>query len=606
MRIRWHQCGVLLKRGSEIIAHALRLVRRSDPGLVVLQVDCSNAFNTVRRSAMWAAVREHLPELRDYFQTAYGSWSAIACGDWWVECSRGGFQGDPLMPILFSLALINTDKALQKAGLAARFWLLDDFFAVGSPEAVAKAFSILEEELARVGIAINMDKSHTYALDPTIRPTKLEHKSWDDFKVLGTAIEANAAFAKLMKGFKEEVESLRGFLEEMEAQVGFCLLRSCCTANKVNHILRTCPPDDAATKAFWDFDEAVIRSLASIIGCPVPEASLWQCWLPTRLGGIGLRSAAHLAPYAFLAGACDVPTAAARLQVTGLAEDDVFEGLRTEIATRHEVVVPSTRLIQKDLTAHLNKKLARNMHGAALEKRDQARLLSVEDNANTWLNADPVGDARLPDPEFSIALRFTLGLPVYDQVVSDCPDCREPILDRWGMHALNCRMGSGRNTRHNQLCATFADFAEKSGLNPLTEQSVPCARDIVVDVLEMGMAPEPCALDFGITNPARDDRVVRAATEAGYAARQYAEEKIQKEQTKCAEAGWRFVPMIVETYGRWDPRAEAHFIEICRYYARRQGCSKGEALARLKRSLAVCRVRCIAQNIVMKTPHPHE
>ena len=103
-----HQCGVLLKRGAEITCHAIRILADAHPDLIAIKVDCSNAFNSVSRKAIRAALAKHLPQLGPYFREAYGHHSScIQCGTDVVECTRGGLQGDPLMPTLFAAALID-------------------------------------------------------------------------------------------------------------------------------------------------------------------------------------------------------------------------------------------------------------------------------------------------------------------------------------------------------------------------------------------------------------------------------------------------------------------------------------------------------------------
>lgn len=97
------QLCVNVSHGSEAIVHSVNtlLADSSIPSSHkwFLQVDFSNAFNLVNRECMFREVRHHIPRL-----------SA------WVECSQpllyfggrsacGVQQGDPLGPLVFSLAL---------------------------------------------------------------------------------------------------------------------------------------------------------------------------------------------------------------------------------------------------------------------------------------------------------------------------------------------------------------------------------------------------------------------------------------------------------------------------------------------------------------------
>ena len=292
-----------------------------------------------------------------------------------------------------------------------------------------------------------------------------------------------------------------------------------------------------------------------------------------------------------------------RLQHAQLPADETADQLRLSLTGITGSEVPRTGLKQTELSdAAYQRQLIQLKEKA--RSADLARLNSLDENSNAWLLMEPTGAAAMRSDEFSVAMRLTLGLAVYEEEMNLCQDCGRYELDCWGMHALNCQYGSGRNTRHNLLCETFKTFAVQCGLNPLSEVSVPHSRSIRVDVLERGAQPRPCALDFGITNPCRRDLLTRTAEEPGFAANQYAVEKIEKEQTACRESGWDFVPMIVETFGRWDKRAMQHFRSIAPLYARRNNCSVGDALTKLVRQLAVTRVRCLAQNILAKRVRP--
>ena len=57
------QVGVGTKGGEDAVAHAVVTALESDDENIALSIDCDNAFNTLDRSVMFAAVKEHMPEL---------------------------------------------------------------------------------------------------------------------------------------------------------------------------------------------------------------------------------------------------------------------------------------------------------------------------------------------------------------------------------------------------------------------------------------------------------------------------------------------------------------------------------------------------------------
>ena len=66
------QAGVGTPGGTETVAHALASALAADPETVVILVDMANAFNSIHRTAMLAAVQQSAPALLPMVQWAYG------------------------------------------------------------------------------------------------------------------------------------------------------------------------------------------------------------------------------------------------------------------------------------------------------------------------------------------------------------------------------------------------------------------------------------------------------------------------------------------------------------------------------------------------------
>ena len=66
------QVGVGTPGGTETVARALASALAENPETLVISVDMANAFNSIHRAAMFAAVQQSAPALLPMVQWAYG------------------------------------------------------------------------------------------------------------------------------------------------------------------------------------------------------------------------------------------------------------------------------------------------------------------------------------------------------------------------------------------------------------------------------------------------------------------------------------------------------------------------------------------------------
>ena len=99
-----------VRGGCEAAIHAVREVLRhheKDNRFDLLQVDLKNAFNVISQASFRKQTRLHLPELSRWVEYCYGTSTTpkLWIGDHIFESVCAVQQGDPLGPLLFSLAL---------------------------------------------------------------------------------------------------------------------------------------------------------------------------------------------------------------------------------------------------------------------------------------------------------------------------------------------------------------------------------------------------------------------------------------------------------------------------------------------------------------------
>ena len=176
-----HQFGVGSPNGVERLATAAQLVHQA--GGVVLALDGRNAFNATSRRAIFREAAKHVPDLYTYLTRMYGPdvaasllFSMDGKADATVLHSRQGVQqGDNLGPMLFSLALLPLMREFgQRFPHVSLPGYLDDLTLLcrsgdglaADLELLRVAFAWIKQQLAAIGIEINMAPGKTRCLLP--------------------------------------------------------------------------------------------------------------------------------------------------------------------------------------------------------------------------------------------------------------------------------------------------------------------------------------------------------------------------------------------------------------------------------------------------------
>ena len=123
-QLRPTQLGVGTPAGCEAALRATRAyMEGSTTPKVILKIDLSNAFNSLRRDKILAAVRENIPETYNFLYQAYSADSLLFYGQTTLSSAAGLQQGDPAGPALFSLTIDDLIKSLTSE---LNTWFLDD------------------------------------------------------------------------------------------------------------------------------------------------------------------------------------------------------------------------------------------------------------------------------------------------------------------------------------------------------------------------------------------------------------------------------------------------------------------------------------------------
>ena len=235
-----------------------------------------------------------------------------------IQQGEGGEQGDPLMPLLFSVgqhrALVEVQASLRAGERIFAF--LDDIYVVCSPERVGDVYKLVEHALrTKTGISIHLGKTKLWnaegrkpgvadALTRAAQKEKPEAMVWrgdqslptvkQGLTVLGVPVGHPDYIASELAQKTDEQSLLFERIPHVGDVQAAWLLLSFCAATRANFWLRTVPREftlDYAEK----HDRSVHRCLEQILQMDDIPQHIWEsASMPLTLGGLGVGGASRM------------------------------------------------------------------------------------------------------------------------------------------------------------------------------------------------------------------------------------------------------------------------------------------------------------------------
>jgi hypothetical protein len=628
------QVGVACKLGVDAAVHSCRKwaeLHKHNREKALLKIDFSNAFNTVDRDTVLSQVRSKFPAIARWATWCYAKPAKLVFGNQTVTSAAGVQQGDPLGPLLFSLAIHAVVRDLRQLSstnggtLDMSTFYLDDGILAGDIEVVAEALRLLESRCPALGLSLNHGKcelilpgeSTSAKLDELFPKDLL----WDTetgesrvllhgcFEILGASVGNKEFCEGYTRGKVEKATQLLHQISCIEdPQVALRLLRNCAGVCKITHNMRMVPTHFHPT-ALAEFDKEVQSTFCKTTGL-FPNRDQWQqACRGFKHAGLGLRSASLHGEAAYLASACASRDKCHKLlQGFSLDADNSASHFGVNLAAYNAKLPPDKQLTPQNIPGHSQKQLSDNLdevgHNQRLQQADivdRATLLSEsQTGAKEFWQVTPsiVLGLAVPAAEFVTEVRHHLCM--LERPEDEwCPLC-DQVLDARGLHPRECCAGGDRTRRHNGTRNKGLGFAKAAGCNPELEKA-----DILLpprpgDTTNTQRRPAdvylptwthglPAALDFAITAPQRQGIVGRAAVSALTAATEYCDAKRSHmhTQAECDAAGITFLPMVAETSGAWAPESLAVWKQLATATAVRQGRDAAAVLREMLQSLSV-------------------
>jgi len=632
-----YQFALSTRAGTDCVGHMARVLTDSRPTASLLSIDGVGAFDHVSRAAMLGKLLQlptacaMLPFVRlSYAQPSRYAWLDEDGQQHFVVQGEGGEQGDPLMPLLFSLGI---HDALEQVKPHLRndehiFAFLDDVYAIAEPDRVRPIYDLLAAALGEVaGIQLHTGKTRTWnragVCPPGMQELGAEVWSPAGVKVLGTPLGTDAYVAQhVAERLADEKRLWDAIPEVPDLQCAWQLLLQC-AGPRANHLLRTLPPSQSQAYArahddgMWTAAQRLLGELPG--GDAALETARVLATLPMRLGGVGLRSAARTAQAAYWASWADAlamieqraPTVAAaavaELSAERPAEDE--QSCLAEARAAGELL-SREGFVQRPSWDALRAGLRPQQHFGATEPGEWAHgwqfyasstrehhfrrseLLSKSgpaDCAHLRSHSGRHAGAALGGaptaPEFEIRPlefrtllleRLRLPLPVSE---ATCEGCGR-VLDERGFHRAACPHSGRVKRRATPVERALARVCREAGavvrFNAFLKDmnlGVAAADQRRIEVLAQGL---PCragaqlAVDVTLRSAltANGDARTRAAAEDGVVAEGARRDKEDAYPELLTARRCQLVVVALETGGRWSAEAAAFVEDLAHARAR--------------------------------------
>ena len=324
------QYALSTRAGCECVAHALQGITEMSATATITSVDGISAFDLISRKAMLEGLRGVDESVVPFVSMFYSSpsgylWEDAEGTTHTIVQGEGGEQGDPMMPLLFSLgqhpALVEVQRQLLQG--EHLFAFLDDIYIVTEPERVRTVLTLVENALlAWAGISIHQGKTKIWnqagiqppgceMLERLARVVDQHAHVWrgpelpthlQGLKILGTPLgHPDYVRAHMDRAVRDHQTLLDRIPLLQDVQAAWLLLLHCASA-RANYLVRVVEP--ASAREFCDIhDDRMWQCLEAILQTRFADVEEVRNFgsLPMVLGGIGLRSAARTSKPAYWA-----------------------------------------------------------------------------------------------------------------------------------------------------------------------------------------------------------------------------------------------------------------------------------------------------------------
>lgn len=616
------QVGVCKKCGIDYIHKMCQLATNANPDYDVIALDAKNAFNTAYRAPFLESVYTNFHSLYNLVATFYGkpTWLFAASNDEVMALlsSNGVQQGDPLGPLLFSLAmhpvLLKAKASLDNEGIIKAY--LDDMTIVANIDKATAAIQIVKDEGSARGyflnpqkckilIAANVDsttlnermRKYCDVLGITLAQAKqykiFVHKDLQEpnkygIQLLGIPFGSDEYIMnQLTLKLEEYMQDLLKIISFPDPQKSWLMLHYV-MGNKCNFLLRAIPPH-LAENFVVKFNSLLQSGFQQIMQVPMDDNVALQLCLPISDGGFGLRFWEDVSVSAFVGAAIDIYDIC--------ISDDyvVYKNLADNALINIQHIVASVskftvagELVLSDIVKkcmddkvphcqHIIYEQLVKIHKEKFIKEsdfqfEQLRKVSVQEpETGAFLLATPYASCKFSAYEFRLACIARLGLPYpFISQGTSCICAYHSKIDEHGWHFNLCPKGNERIQRHNGISKELVKLATTAGVKcisepiecfPFSDTSVVKRTRPDIRLCNVGNMPLSIKDVCNIKDILVDVSIVHASSARAMA--YAANEKNSKFRRHAIDNNMWFFPLIMDHYGKWNKDMKNLVHDLC-------------------------------------------
>jgi len=180
---------------------------------------------------------------------------------------------------------------------------------------------------------------------------------------------------------------------------------------------------------------------------------------------------------------------------------------------------------------------------------------------------------------------------------SSCPDCGNP-QDRYGYHALSCKVASGAIDKHNSIVKGLYDFIKRNNIS--------CSMEAFNPASDSRERPGDISIpDFDVYGDGYFDLSVISIVAPSYISRaskgnlEGSKIRYFRKIGKYPDLGKKFKPLILECTGGWHPNSLCFLKTIAGRIAANSNLPMNDALNRIL-TMASCRLQRHQGNMLVR------